>query len=255
MFFNRNCNLIADVSCRFVFASALLFCLIFSTSDIAEARRYVYQYADENGAVCFSTKPVKDYIKKIRIQEPPRPAATKKDHEKIIKCIRKASVKYGVDPDLAVAVARVESGFNCRAVSPKGAKGVMQLIPSTAAQYRVTDIFDVQQNITAGIRHLRYLMTLFNRNVRFVLAAYNAGEARVVRARGIPNIKETEQYVELVITHYRQYKNKPLQLYALHVPDWKKLEEKLGLSRKNYRRRSPVRKYVDESGMIILTNR
>ena len=108
--------------------------------------------------------------------------------------IDKAAREYGVDPLLVHAVIQVESGYNPFAVSPKGAQGLMQLIPSTASRLGVKNTFDAEQNIRAGVRHLRQLQEIY-KDTRLALAAYNAGEAAVSRYGRVPPYAETENYV------------------------------------------------------------
>ena len=114
--------------------------------------------------------------------------------------IRDTARKHGVDPSLVKAVIQVESNFNPTAVSRAGARGLMQLMPGTAARYDLQEhqLFNPWQNIEAGVQHLAYLKTLFPNNVDYVLAAYNAGENNVVRYSGIPPFPETLDYVQKV---------------------------------------------------------
>ncbi len=114
--------------------------------------------------------------------------------------IKAAARKHGVDPALVKAVIQVESNFNPSAVSSAGARGLMQLMPGTAARYDlgIHDLFVPRQNIDAGVKHLAYLKTLFPNNTDYVLAAYNAGENNVVRYNGIPPFPETVDYVQKV---------------------------------------------------------
>ena len=116
--------------------------------------------------------------------------------------IRRAGKKFGVDPTLIRAVIAAESNFNPGAVSPKGARGLMQLMPSTANRYGVKDIFDPVQNIFGGVRYLRYLLDLFEGNLVLALAAYNAGERIVQDAGGVPRFRETRDYVDRVMSGY-----------------------------------------------------
>jgi soluble lytic murein transglycosylase-like protein len=97
------------------------------------------------------------------------------------------------------AVIRVESGFNPRAISPKGARGLMQLMPGTASSLGVRDTFDPRENIDGGVRHLRALMERFGSDLPLVLAAYNAGERAVTGHGGIPPYAETRDYVRRVL--------------------------------------------------------
>jgi len=116
--------------------------------------------------------------------------------------IEKYAQQYGVDQDLVWAVIRQESGFNPHAVSPKGAMGLMQLMPGTAAMLEVSDAFDVEQNIAGGIKYLERCLSQFNQDVCLALAAYNAGPNNVVKYRGCPPFPETRHYVASVLQAY-----------------------------------------------------
>ena len=116
--------------------------------------------------------------------------------------VKKYARRYGVDEDLVWAVIRQESGFNPHAVSPKGAMGLMQLMPGTAAQMGVADPFDVEQNIAGGIKYLDHCLNRFNQNVGLALAAYNAGPDNVVKYQGCPPFQETRQYVASILQAY-----------------------------------------------------
>jgi soluble lytic murein transglycosylase-like protein len=116
--------------------------------------------------------------------------------------ITEASGRYGIPETLIRAVIRVESGFNPRAISRRGARGLMQLMPETAALLGVRDSFNPRQNIDAGVRHLRKLMERFGHDLTLVLAAYNAGEQAVVAYRGLPPYQETRVYVSRVLQIY-----------------------------------------------------
>lgn len=108
---------------------------------------------------------------------------------------------HGIDTKLAHAVVRVESNYRPDAVSPKGAMGLMQLMPATARQYSVSDPFDPEQNLAAGLRHLRGLLDRYGPGREsLALAAYNAGEGAVSRYRGIPPYRETQNYVQRILS-------------------------------------------------------
>jgi soluble lytic murein transglycosylase-like protein len=111
---------------------------------------------------------------------------------------------HGVDPALVRAVMKTESNFNRFAVSPKGAMGLMQLIPATGKRYGVQDFFDPQQNVDGGVRYLRFLLDKFNGNIDLSLAAYNAGENLVQRLGRIPAIPETTNYVRKIRAIYKK---------------------------------------------------
>lgn len=113
--------------------------------------------------------------------------------------IQEIAREHGVSPGLITAVMRTESGFDPAAVSPRGAGGLMQLMPGTAAALGVVDRFDPRENISGGVRHLRYLLDRYQGSVALALAAYNAGEGVVDTYRGIPPYPETQQYVRQVL--------------------------------------------------------
>jgi soluble lytic murein transglycosylase-like protein len=116
--------------------------------------------------------------------------------------IEQAASRHNVDPNLVRAVIKVESNFNPNAVSRKGAMGLMQLMPQTARQLRVANPFDPQQNVDAGVRHLKQLMENYGGDVKLTLAAYNAGQGAVARSAGVPHFAETRNYVNRITQLY-----------------------------------------------------
>jgi hypothetical protein len=122
--------------------------------------------------------------------------------------IQQAAQKNGVDQELISSVISAESGFNSRAVSQKNAQGLMQLIPSTASRYSVSNAFDPSQNIEGGTRYLHDLLTIYHGDTNLALAAYNAGPQRVEQYNGVPPYRETQAYVKRVTTKYQQAKKK-----------------------------------------------
>ncbi len=121
--------------------------------------------------------------------------------------VKKAAAKYGVDPHLVFALMRQESGFHSRAVSNKGASGLMQLMPATARRFGVQNIFDPVQNIDGGTRYLRFLLDMFNGDVKLALAGYNAGENAVVNyGYQVPPYRETQNYVKNISAKYSRTK-------------------------------------------------
>lgn len=121
--------------------------------------------------------------------------------------IQKVSDTVTLDPALIKSVMHAESAFNPQALSKKGARGLMQLMPGTARRYGVTEILDPQQNILAGSRYLRDLLRQFDGDMRLALAGYNAGENAVAKYGGIPPYTETENYVRKVLELYKGYRN------------------------------------------------
>ncbi|MBK4734305.1 transglycosylase SLT domain-containing protein [Noviherbaspirillum pedocola] len=144
--------------------------------------------------------------------KPPQPAQTASIDpaiaivypKRIHKVVDKVSPQYEVDPQLVLAFIAVESGFNPRAVSPKNAQGLMQLIPETARRFRVKDAFNEEDNIKGGVRYLQWLLSFFRGNVSLVAAAYNAGEKTVEKYKGIPPYPETRDYVRRITALYRK---------------------------------------------------
>jgi soluble lytic murein transglycosylase-like protein len=117
--------------------------------------------------------------------------------------VRTAAARNGLDPCLILSVMRAESGFNRSAVSVKGASGLMQLMPETAARFGVKNIFDPEENVMAGARYLRFLLDRFRGDVRLALAGYNAGEGAVeLYGLRIPPFQETQNYVRTIYTRY-----------------------------------------------------
>lgn len=112
--------------------------------------------------------------------------------------IRASAAKHGVDERLITHVISVESNFNPRAVSPKRAQGLMQLLPTTAAKYSVANVFDPAQNIEGGTRYLKDLLAKYSGNIALTLAAYNAGPEMVTRYKGVPPFPETQKYVRTI---------------------------------------------------------
>ncbi len=121
--------------------------------------------------------------------------------------INRFGSKYNVDVDLIKAVIRTESCFNRYAVSPRGAQGLMQLMPDTARELKVFDPFNPSQNIDGGTRYLRSLLDAFGGDLKLTLAAYNAGPTLVKKIQQVPQIAETVNYINRVLTYYQRYKN------------------------------------------------
>lgn len=133
-----------------------------------------------------------------------RPAATPAAAPpEITRLVESTAAAHAVDPLLVESVMKVESNFQPDAVSPKGALGLMQLMPATAKRFGAADAFDARQNIEAGVKYLKFLKETFQDD-RLALAAYNAGEGAVLRHRGVPPYKETREYVEKVGQRYSQ---------------------------------------------------
>ncbi len=181
------------VGARFAFALAGL--AIAATS----ARADELFYYEKNGEMVITNTPSRRDVKPVpRLRGGPAQRATTLPATPYDPYIEMVSRENGVDPTLVKAVALVESGFDPKATSPKGAQGLMQLMPKTAAQYGVTNLKDPYQNLSAGAKHLRELLDRYEGNVTLALAAYNAGSGAVARHGGVPAYAETIDYVKKV---------------------------------------------------------
>lgn len=172
----------------------------------------VYTFRDENGARYYTNQLSPGYTRvRFPLVEKRRRSSAKsvlqnlkmRDYESLIV---QAGAAYSVDPDLVRAVIKVESNFNHRAVSPKGAQGLMQLMPQTARELGVDDPFEPASNIHAGVMYLGRLLNTLEGDLPLSLAAYNAGLERVMAKKEIPAIHETRNYVQQVMNYYSKLK-------------------------------------------------
>lgn len=183
-------------------------------ANLAQAALYVYELPDGSRVVTDHALNGRHY-RLIRVGETARnigklaahqdPQLFRADPSTYDRLIRRVANQYDVDFALVKAVMHVESGFNPYAKSNKGALGLMQLLPTTAQRYGIDDVYDPVSNVIAGVRHLKYLLTMFNDKQKLALAAYNAGENAVSRYRGIPPYPETQAYVRKVLQYRKQY--------------------------------------------------
>lgn len=189
------------------FALTTWFLLAVNLSLPLSAWATIYTFTDEAGTVHFTNVPDDPRYRPTTGQRKRSPVASRNtviydEH------IREASLLYQIDPHLIKAVIQAESNFDCRAVSKKGAKGLMQLMPETAKDLNVYDPFDPQANILGGTLYLRQLLERFDGDLKMVLAAYNAGPNRVETLGEIPNIPETQTYVRRVLGNYKKLTGK-----------------------------------------------
>ena len=195
-----------------------LLLLMLAAAAVPAARAQIYSEAGDSDAVVLSNHPSTPdavllvdappaaapvpaatsapAVAELPARSPPRPATP----TQITSIVRAAASKHALPEALLLAMVAVESAFNDRAVSPKGAKGLMQLMPDTARRVGVTDVFSPDQNVHAGAAYMRVLMNQFAGDLSLALAAYNAGEGAVLRAgRRIPAYPETQHYVRKVL--------------------------------------------------------
>jgi len=193
-------------------SSFLLFLLAFSVFPF-QGFCGIYGYVDEGGVYHFTNiKPASN--KKYQIVIPDRsklsPALYSRNvnTDQYDSLIMQHSYNHGVDPSLVKAVMKAESNFNPQAVSPKGAQGLMQLMPDTARHMSVYDPFDPDDNIRGGARYLRLLDETFQGNLELILAAYNAGPNRVKEHNmNVPPFEETRNFIKRVKQYYNKLKN------------------------------------------------
>lgn len=203
----------------------------------ALAQQDLYPYVDEDGTQVFTNIPPVGQVSNLNISssipqvETLRQAKKEEAYDAIIE---KYAADFQLDPSLIRSIIATESGFNAKAVSPKGARGLMQLMPATAQRLGVKNSFDPEQNIRGGIKHFRTLMDTFNNDLELSLAAYNAGENLVQRLGRIPEIEETKNYVQTITARYGKRTVETQQEAGEKHP--------------------PVYRFIDESGVLNLTN-
>ncbi|QEM68255.1 lytic transglycosylase domain-containing protein [Geobacter sp. FeAm09] len=180
---------------------------------VMPAHADIYRYEDAEGIVHFTDAPtdkrfkvfMRDLKKDKQLRTRLKFAASVNpaEYDHIIKTY---ADKYGVDQSLIKAVIHAESGYNPNAVSPKGASGLMQLMPGTAKSLKVGNSFDPKDNVEGGVKYLRFLLDTFRGDVSLAVAAYNAGLNKVARYGGIPPYAETRTYVNRVLSYMQSYR-------------------------------------------------
>ena len=182
----------------------VIFCL--ASLPLGHALADIYRYVDKEGVAHYTDAPnSSNYV--VYIRETLTAQWVGNLSRAYDGIIHKAQGKYGIEFFLIKAVIQAESSFNPRAVSKKGAKGLMQIMPVNYQSLSVSDPFDPSQNIMGGTRYLKQLLKRYNHKLHLALAAYNAGPEAVDRYGTIPPYKETQDYVQKVIRLYTRYKN------------------------------------------------
>jgi len=200
---------------RLAFLMAILL-----TASAAAVTPKIYTYLDAHGQRHYTDVPDNNRYRLLVLSPTDRTASGDRyDFQLLAKAtqydsiIEHAAVSSAVEPNLLRAVIVVESGFNSRAVSKRGAVGLMQLMPATATRYGVSNPYDARQNVHAGARYLKFLIDRFGHDVRLALAAYNAGEDAVARNGGqIPPFSETMAYVPRVLKIYKMLTEQPRRI-------------------------------------------
>jgi len=198
-----------------LFAAALIATALCAT--VAEAGSKIYTYVDADGVKHYTDVPDNNRYK-LLVLSPQDMTESGQYYDLSLMAratqydsiIEKAALSASLEPNLLRAVIVVESGFNSRAVSKRGAVGLMQLMPATATRFGVSNPYDPRQNVHGGARYLKFLIDRFNQDIRLALAAYNAGEEAVDRNGGrIPPFTETMAYVPRVLKIYRMLAEQP----------------------------------------------
>lgn len=174
----------------------------------------IYRFEDEDGVVHFTDTPtdhrfkiyLRDLKKDKRLRTTFNLTTSGRTPQEFEPMIAQSAAEYGVDTSLVKAVIHAESSYNPQAVSRKGARGLMQLMPKTAQDLKVADSFNPTDNIRGGVRYLRFLLDTFKGDVTLAVAAYNAGLNRVAQYGGVPPYEETRNYVSRVLSLQRSYR-------------------------------------------------
>jgi len=182
--------------------------IFFLISTTLSVKADIYIYIDDDGVMHFTNTPTssdRDY--RVYIREKSLSSTSTYSIDKYDELITDASERYGVSFPLVKAIIKAESDFNPRAVSSKGALGLMQIMPENTQRLDIEDPFDPRQNIMGGTRYFKQLYDRYEGRLALSLAAYNAGPAAVDQYKSIPPYPETEEYVEKVLKYYYNYRN------------------------------------------------
>jgi len=220
-----------------IFVITMFLCLL-----VGKTCGEIFCYKDANNVFHVTNIVVDSKRKGVKVIKTPTHSLKVKtgipnDYINIVKEIAK---KESVDPNLIFAIIKVESNFRADAISPKGAVGLMQLMPSTASQMEVRNPFDPKENIWGGTRYLKTLLGYFGGDLKLALAAYNCGINKIKKYNGIPSFPETKSFVEKVVSYYRTYTEGNMCFgYYRDVPKEKN---------------NPIYTYRDSDGVLHISN-
>lgn len=210
-----------------------------------ESRADIYKYISDDGTVYFTNAPM-DRNGSVVMKEKKSYQKPNKEYDRVYvnserfhDVAEEKARRHNIDPQLVKAVIKAESNWNPNAVSPKGAQGLMQLMPSTASIMGVSNPFNPEANIDGGIRYLKYLLQKFNGNLTLALAAYNAGPKLVERIKSVPPIPETITYVKRVINYYSRGNGTAVNI---------------GFQSQEIKRDPRIQKMILKDGTILFTN-
>jgi hypothetical protein len=212
-----------------------------------DASANIYKHITDDGTIIITNAPL-DKKDKVIMKEEYTSDSLKTEDRKKLKDLyndiaEKKAKKHNIDYHLVKAIIQAESNWNPYAISRKGAMGLMQLMPATAAFLGVKNPFDPEENIDGGIRYIKYLLEKFDSNLHLALAAYNAGPALVEKIKGIPPIRETIDYVRKVINYY-SLNNKSQGTSLNNLIDQREIKKA----------EEAIKKLVLADGTILFTN-
>ena len=185
--------------------------LTWQLADVSPLVADIYVYRDNRGIVHFTNVPTKPVYRPFLLLRRYMGRLRGKETVRFDQLIAATCQRYGVEFALVKAVIKAESAFDPSALSPAGARGLMQLMPATAAQHGVDNTHNPQSNIEGGVRHLRLLLNRFRGNLPLTLAAYNAGPEAVDRYNGVPPYAETRTYVQRVLQYRESYRRRSVE--------------------------------------------
>ena len=223
---------------------SILFLFILLSFSVSYAD--IFKYVDENGVLCYTDTPLNRKANRILKEKTDKTPVQRqsarsysKDAADYHSIVHEKAAVYNMDPSLIKAVIKTESNWNSKAISRKGAVGLMQLMPSTASDMIIHNPFNPEENIEGGTRYLKYLIERFNGDLTLALAAYNAGPKTVEKFGYVPPITETKQYVSRVLSLYSGR-----SAYASTAYDSTRKENKP----------EPIYKIILEDGTVLFTN-